>query len=280
MAMQSVGKRWRCPRLPPVIAIGILMASKMSLHRRTTIFAFVGIFAGWACSGSTAPGRGFTSLTILGPSALRTGETAQFRAMGLRSDGSQEEVAAQWSVTGAALTVESASGSALAAQPGTAELRASLSGISAVRALAVVPDVRGAWSGTTHFSCLKDNVTLLIGGGPSICGKSLSWDYTTVLDINSQQGDSVVGTLEIHGDNGLRGFVSGSVLVDGTLPLGTKFAVGAMTETGPSEYVFNDWQLRAQPSGISGSGELELKFTNAFGYQHFVLKVATMSLQR
>ena len=204
----------------------------------------------------------------------------QFRAMGIRTDGSQEEVLAQWSVTGTSLTVEVASGSALGGQPGTGELRASVSGVSAVRSITVVPDIRGTWSGTTHFSCLKDNVTRLVGEGPSHCGKTLGWDYTTVLNINAQQSESVVGTLTLHDDNGISGPVSGSVLVDGTLDWGAKFSLGAITETGPYEYVFNDWRLLAQPSGISGSGELEKKFTNAWGYQHYILKVATMTLRR
>lgn len=200
--------------------------------------------------------------------------------MGIRTDGSQDEVLSQWSVTGTSLTVGAASGAALGVQPGTGELRASVSGVSAVRFITVVPDIRGTWSGTTHFSCLKDNVTRLVGEGPSHCGKTPGWDYTTVLNINVQQGESAVGTLTLHGDNGISGPVSGSVLVDGTLDWGPKFTLSDVTETGPYEYVFNEWRLLAQPSGISGFGGLEMKFTNAWGYQHYILKVATMTLQR
>ena len=45
---------------------------------------------------STSPTAAFTGLSILGQEALRAGESVQFRAMGVRKDGSEEEVLAQW----------------------------------------------------------------------------------------------------------------------------------------------------------------------------------------
>jgi len=241
------------------------------------VFALAGITAGAACSSSTSPTSGFTSLSILGPASLRTGEAVQFLAKGVRKDGSQEGVLAQWSVTGTSLTVEVASGAALGAQPGLAQLRASVAGVSTVRPIDVVPDMRGTWKGFTRVSCLNSNVTGETVGPTPFC-KTPSFDFTTTLTVNAQQGGSLVGLLDIHH---VAGLVSWNVFNDGAWNW-PNFTVSELVEYGPYEIILNDWKFepQAQLSMLSGAGPLELKFTNAFGYQHYIFKVATMTLQR
>jgi hypothetical protein len=253
--------------------IGPLMRSP---RRLAAAFGLLTISIGWACSSSTSPTAGFTSLSIFGPSALRTAETAQFRAVGVRKDGSEEEVSAQWSVTGTALTVEVASGAALGAQPGLAQLRASVAGLSTVRSISVVPDMQGTWRGFTRVSCVN-NVTGDINGPSAFC-KTPSYAFTTTMTVNAQQGGALVGVLDIHH---IGGFVSWNVLTDGAWDW-PNVTVTEPTEYGEYQIVLNGWTFgpQTQPSVVSGTGPLEVKFTNAFGPQHYIFKVATMTLER
>lgn len=232
-----------------------------------------------ACS-STNPSELLGSLSIQGPASLRTAESAQFRAMRLRKDGSQEEVLAKWSVTPEYMTTDSVSGVSTGRSPGIAELRAFVDGVSAVAAVRVVPDMRGTWTGTAVFSCAADNVTRVVGGGPTPFCKVPSFSSQTILGGPDQVGDHVVGVFSISGSN--PGPFMGRVDIDGSWEW-PDFITTGVSEPGlpPHEYVFKGWRMTPPASGqVSGSGSIDQKFANAWGYQHYSFRNVTMTLRR
>ena len=251
----------------------------MKNHRQLTGLFLVAIAAfGWACS-STSPSETFASLSIDGPEALRIGESTQFRVMRVRKDGSHEEVLGQWSVSGPYMTVQTANGLAVAGFPGIAELRVSVDGIAAVQAIRMVPDMRGTWNGVLVLSCTDGNVTRVEGAGPGPC-KTPTITNKATLEASAQQGDQVVGIFTYL--NSVVGPFTGSVSVDGSWDL-PEFTASAVTEHGTlSEYIFKDWRMTppAASGSISGSGSVEHKHTNAWGYQHYSWKNVSMTLQR
>ena len=232
---------------------------------------------GSACS-ATSPSSTLGPLSIQGPEALRTGESIQFRAMRTRKDGSQEEVVGQWSVIGQYMTVQSATGLAVAGSPGIAELRASVDGIAAVRAVRVVPDMRGTWTGTAVFSCTS-GVTRITGAGPGPC-KTPTLTHQTILGAPEQAGDTLAGIFTILGD--ISGAFKGPVGIDGSGEW-PDFIATAISSHGPqTDYIFKGWHMspQLQSGQMSGSGSVEHKHTNAWGFQHYRFRNVSMTLQR
>ena len=177
------------------------------------------------------------------------------------------------------MTVQPTNGLAVAGSPGIAELRASVDGIAAVRAVRVVPDMRGIWTGTLVLSCAAGNVTRVEGAGPGPC-KTPTITNQATLEASAQQGDRVTGSFTYL--NSIVGPFIGIVGVDGSWDW-PEFTASAMSsEHGTlSEYIFKGWRMTPQASGsISGSGSVDSKYTNAWGYQHYSWKNVSISLQR
>jgi hypothetical protein len=245
--------------------------------RRAGLLVVVIAAVDLACS-ATSPST-FGTLSIQGPEALRTGESFQFRVMRVRKDGSQEEVLGQWSVTGPYMTVQAANGMALAGSPGIAELRVSVDGIAGVQTVRVVPDMRGTWTGDMVISCTGGNVTRVEGEGPGPC-KTPTITNKATLEASAQQGDRVTGTFTYL--NSVVGPFVGSVGVDASWDW-PEFTATAISEHGTvSGYIFKGWRMtsQTQPGPVSGSGTVEHKHTNAWGYQHYIFSNVSMTLQR
>jgi hypothetical protein len=207
------------------------------------------------------------------------GESGQFRVMRVRNDGSQEEALAQWSVAGPHMTVQAANGIAVGATPGIGQLRASVNGISTVRAVRVVPDMRGTWTGTFVLSCAAGDVTRVIGEGPGPC-KTPTITNRAIFGAPEQAGEAVAGVFTIF--DYVTGAFTGRVGVDGSWDW-PGFTAAAISSHGtPTDYIFKGWRMtfHAVSGQVSGSGSVEHKHTNNWGYQHYSFRNVTMTLQR
>ena len=177
------------------------------------------------------------------------------------------------------MMVQAVNGLALAGTPGLAELRVSVDGIAAVHAVKVVPDMRGTWTGLVVFSCLADDVTRVEGAGPGPC-KTPTITNKATLQAGAQEGDRAVGNFTYL--DSVVGPFTGIVGVDGSWEW-PEFTATAISEHGTvSAYIFKSWRTTSQaPLGpISGSGSVDHKHTNAWGFQHYSWKNVTITLQR
>ncbi len=208
---------------------------------------------------------------------MRTAESIQFRAIAVRKNGASEEVRPQWAVSSASLSVEASSGLTLGGTPGTAELRASLDGVSGIRSVKVVPDMRGAWNGTLVIDCTSGDITW-VGEGPGVC-KTPTISNTARLQIDTQVGDVAVGAFTYLGGSG--SFAS-KVGLNGSWDW-PGFTSSSLTDTGYYYATFRDWHLTPQAAAsgeMAGAGVLERTYTNAWGPQHWVFGAVTMTLKR
>lgn len=90
----------------------------------------------------------------------------------------------------------------------------------------------------------------------------------------------MLGTFTIF--DSVTGTFTGTVGVDGRWDW-PDFTAAAISSHGDlTEYIFKGWRMAppSQAGQVTGTGSVEHKHTNAWGYQHYRFQNVTMTLQR
>ena len=223
---------------------------------------------GSGCSeDSFAPTKNMSAISIVpSTTALRIGESEQFSVVETFSDGTSRPLAAEWSSNNASVVMSSNRGTVSAVLVGSAVLVAVIGGTILTRALQVVPDASGHWSGQFRYtSCSR-----LVGPGPDLC--TVGVRQPLALDL-AQSHDQLHGTMEIF-LNRYGGTVSGTVGADGTV-------IVSATLTGDSETdSITDWRSRTVGQALEGQFALGRDFTNFFGHQVLVTQAELVGVTR
>lgn len=222
----------------------------------------------WACDGPTSPTPVRSTPTlVIRPEveALKVGTRVDLEAVLVGADGRTERVTASWSSDAASVAAVSPTGEVAGLRTGHATIRASYESWIATRALRVVPDVDGTWTGEYRIvACERTS-----GGGPSSCRFVIGavFPFGAVL---RQIGEDVSGTLDLRTNDGQpfeSGPIRGRVDPSGALTLeGTTYAVDP---THRSETILSDWNttLDGATGVMTGRFVKNTAFQNLWGLQ-------------
>lgn len=176
--------------------------------RLTVLVAFLA--AGCGSPTTTAPSPA-TLLTVSpGTNLLKIGATETFSAFAVSTDGSGAPVAATWTTDNPAVAMVTAQGLATAVSAGVATITGSYQGLTATRALRVIPWYAGSWAGGYRTTACSATI-------PSNCMYNHAPGATGVVGVFlTQVGDQVTGFVYLDGWT-IR--VSGVVAITGELSL-------------------------------------------------------------
>lgn len=217
-----------------------------------------------AGAGCTAPPPLVTALSIVPTTpTLIVGDAIELKAVATRSDGSSVYVAASWSVSGGAATLEDAGPRVRGTVPGETTLRAVAEGLSAETVVRVVPRLEGLWSGSFHLVQCQH----ISGGGPGLCK---GWTNGTIgqlqLRFHQQVGPkfSVDVSLSL-GDT--FGTLAGSVTSDGIVTLEDGNLVSGQAENYLMRFL--GFQGSLTSGNLVAKATVERLFPNNWGPQHY-----------
>jgi hypothetical protein len=227
-----------------------------------------------ACGSSDSPGVGpsvTSSVTLSFPGGpIYIGSVTQFEASETLSNGTtRAATAAGWSSDKPQIASVSATGQVTAVAAGEATISADVNGTRGSLLVRILPNFGGAWSGTeTVVSCADS------GQISGFCADSeLTGEVFFHQSSFTQNAASVTGVLDLG--EGTRATMTGTITVDGELPLGSAPVL-------PADPDFNaqveNWRSRSDtPSRMTGTYEVLFTVPGVTGSARIGLRLDTVT---
>lgn len=244
------------------------------LNRRRAAVGILLLLTTSAACSPLSPSTTPVSLAIE-PStlAVHVGEESSLRVFANRSDGSRSEVTGRWTAASPGISVlaNRVTGQLVGVQP----VRVEAEGLTATLNISVVPDLRGAWTGTLHHATCN----IYVGAGPSICARAINGiTYKFEFDSAVQTGTSLLINLRVSTD--AIGVLSGRIDETGDIVFEDAVAIETKVD---GLFRLKSWTARFNDESgrrtIVAAGRLEREFTNAWGQQHYWMD-ATFNVER
>jgi Bacterial Ig-like domain (group 2) len=219
-------------RVPASIA-----SSCSDCFRRVAVFVVIPLVAliVTACGGDSSPSAPspttaapaaptVSALRIEGPDALRTGVSVGYTATATLSNGTTQTVTPTWSSSSSSIAAVDSSGRVTGQSHGQATLTATHQGVSTAKAVSVVANFGGQWSGVYVMkACDQSGVFATIeycqGLGPVGSAGPIALSLTQGGNDQSQ----LSGAISFGGS--VTGSVTGNVTADARMVIGATFNI-------------------------------------------------------
>jgi Big-like domain-containing protein len=228
-----------------------------------------------ACGGGdspsvTGPSVG-TSVTVSFPGGpVYIGSTTQFEAREALGNGTTRvPTSVAWSSDKLQVAAVSTAGVVSAIGAGEATISAEVNGIRGSLPIRVLPDFGGAWSGTeTVVSCVDSGQLSGFCSASQFVGQAFLHESSF-----TQNMASVTGVLDA-GD-GARATMTGTITVDGDLPLGSATVLPADPDVTAQ---VENWRSRADtPSRMTGTYEVLFTIPGVTGSARIGLRLDSVT---
>lgn len=216
-----------------------------------------------------------SSLRIDGADAVRTGVSADYTATATLSNGTTQTVTPAWSSSSTSIASVDANGRVTGQSHGAVTLTATHQGASATKAVSVVANFAGQWSGRYVMrACDQSGVFELIRYCQGLGPIGSTGPITLSITQAGNTQDQLTGTISFGGT--LSGNVTGNVTADGRMVIGGNFSVVASGI--PFTFRVGGWESRLSgPSSMTGRWADDLAAVGVPGNAYTENELVTMT---
>jgi hypothetical protein len=167
-----------------------------------------------------------SSLRIDGSDALRTGLTADYTATVTLSNGTTQTVTPAWSSSNSGVAAVDGNGRVTGQSHGQSTLTAAHQGVSATKAVSVIANFGGQWSGRYVMrACDQSGIFAIVGYCQGLGPIGSTGPISLALTQGGTDQSQLSGTINFGGS--LSGNVTGNVTSDARMVIGGSFDVNS-----------------------------------------------------
>ena len=191
-----------------------------------------------------------SSLRIDGPGALRTGVSSDYTATATLSNGTTQTVTPTWSSGNSGIATVDGNGRVTGQSHGQVTLTATHQGASTTKAVSVVANFGGQWSGRYVMkACDQSGIFIAVGYCQGLGPAGSVGPITLSLTQGGNDQSQLSGTIGFG--SLLTGNVAGNVAADGRMVIGGTFNFSASGVT--FSFTVGGWESRLSgPSSMTG----------------------------